>query len=268
MRSLPLSVSLVGLSMWGAAPAGPLNDTGSDFCRNHTNNADTAVTATITCTPMPTHGGQDARYGRDPAAQRGVLPKVGGGSKGFDFTKIANDGSLLPASATPGNAATDWACTYDNNTGLMWEVKVNDDTHLRHQGWTYTWYDSLHNYGGNPGTADTVGGGGVCATDGRCDTEQFIADVNAGAGLCGHTDWRMPTLQELYNLADRGISSHTGNPTIDSDYFPNTPAAFFWSGSPVVTASDSAFGVLFSAAFGFWDLRSGDFPVRLVRAGL
>ncbi|MEE4379693.1 MAG: hypothetical protein V2J55_19570 [Candidatus Competibacteraceae bacterium] len=63
--------------------------------------------------------GADHQYGRDPAAAAGVLPKTGSGSKGFDFTKIANDGTELPDSAALGTNPGDWACTRDNVTGLI-----------------------------------------------------------------------------------------------------------------------------------------------------
>ncbi len=247
---------LSGVFSLSGAQAGPLNDTGIDFCRDHASGADTAVSATTTCQPLPTHGAQDARYGRDAAAAKGVLPKVGAGGKGFDFSKISNSGAVLPASATLGTGPADWACTYDNNTGLMWEVKTTSG--LRSQSHTYTWYDSVHNYGGNPGTAS----GGSCATVGRCDTEKLVADVNA-AGLCGKTDWRMPTLQELYNLADRGRV----NPAIDPAYFPNTLASFFWSASPYAGNSDDAWYVYFYDSFNYWGDRSYAGHVRLVRAG-
>ena len=238
----------------GNAAAGPLNDTGIDFCRDHATGVDTPVTPTTTCTTA--QGGQDARYGRDPAAQRGAMAKVGGGSKGFDFTKISNNGTVLPASAALGSGPNDWACTYDNNTGLMWEVKTTSG--LRSQSHTYTWYDSVHNYDGNPGTAS----GGTCQTAGRCDTEKFVADVNA-ANLCGHTDWRMPTFQELYNLADRGRT----NPAIDPTYFPNTPAWYFWSSSPNIGFSGS-WGMGFgSDGEDFSNSRFFAYLVRLVRAG-
>lgn len=255
-----LSIVMVLAGFGGNAAAGPLNDTGIDFCRDHAIPfaTDTTVTSTTTCTAA--QGGQDARYGRDAAAAKGVLPKVGGGSKGFDFTKIANNGTVLPASAALGSGPNDWACTYDNNTGLMWEVKVDDSTHLRDMDWTYTWYDSVHNYGGNPGTAS----GGTCQTTGRCDTEKFVADVNA-ANLCGHNDWRMPTFQEIYNLADRGIA--VLGPIIDATYFPNTIAWYFWSGSPVASISDAALLVSFSSGNDGWDTRDLDSQVRLVRAG-
>lgn len=256
MRALIVPLALVS----AGALAGPLNDTGIDFCRDHATGADTAVTTTTTCTAA--QGGQDARYGRDPAAQRGAMAKVGGGSKGFDFTKIANNGTTLPASAALGSAATDWACTYDNNTGLMWEVKTTSG--LRSQAHTYTWYDSAHNYGGNPGIADTIGGGGTCLTDGRCDTQTFVLDVNSAA-LCGHNDWRMPTVGELTNLADLGIASP--GPTIDLTYFPNTPASFLWSGSPVVLFPGEAYGVNFFHGGDVVEGSGNAHPVRLVRAG-
>jgi hypothetical protein len=242
------------------ALAGPLNDTGIDFCRDHATGADTSVTSSTTCTTA--QGGQDARYGRDPAAQRGAITKTGAGSKGFDFTKIANNGTALPASAALGSGPTDWACTYDNTTGLMWEVKTTSG--LRSQSHTYTWYDSVNNYGGNAGTAS----GGSCATAGRCDTEKFVADVNAltdANRLCGHTDWRMPTVDELSNLADLGIA--WPGPTIDSTYFPNTPASLFWSGSPYAGYSDGAWVVYFYYGNDGWYNRGNAFRVRLVRAG-
>lgn len=255
MRALIIPLALVSL----AAQAGPLNDTGIDFCRDHTTGVDTPVTASTTCTSD--QGGQDARYGRDPATQRGAMTKVGGGSKGFDFTKIANNGTTLPASAALGSAATDWACTYDNNTGLMWEVKTNSG--LRNMNHTYTWYDSVHNYGGNAGTAN----GGSCQTAGRCDTEKFVADVNA-TNLCNHNDWRMPNVDELTNLADIGIAYNSGNPTIDATHFPNTPSSYFWSGSPCASNSYSAWGVRFGYGNADYDVgRSGGGSVRLVRGG-
>ncbi len=236
--------------------AGPLNDTGIDFCRDDASGADTPISATTTCQPLPVHGDQDARYGRDAAAAKGALPKVGAGGKGFDFTKISNSGATLSAMAALGSGPNDWACTYDNNTGLMWEVKTTSG--LRNQAHTYTWYDSVHNYGGNPGTAS----GGNCQIAGHCDTEKFVKNVN-DARLCNHNDWRMPTLRELYNIADRGRTS----PAIDPTYFPNTPASHFWSASPYAGISAYAWDVYFDGGYDNWNHRSVAGHVRLVRAG-
>jgi len=162
----------------------------------------------------------------------------------------------VAAGTALGPNPADWACTYDNNTGLMWEVKTTSG--LRSQAHSYTWYDSAHNYGGNPGTSS----GGNCQTAGCCDTEKFVADVNS-ARLCNHADWRMPTVDELGNLADLGRS----NPSIDPTYFPNTPASLFWSGSPFAGYSDDAWNVFFGNGDDGWDYRFNAVQVRLVRAG-
>ena len=243
------------LTLTGTALAAGLNDTGITDCWD-----DTGVVTTGVEADSGTHPRQDCRYGRDAAAKAGKLTKVGGGSKGFDFTKIANNGTVLPRSATLGSAASDWACTRDNVTGLLWEVKTTSG--LRSQDHTYTWYnsDSASN-GGNVGTAT----GGACATTGRCDTEKFVADVNA-VGLCGATDWRMPAVNELESILDRGIS--LPGPTLDTTYFPNTQASIFRSASTY--AGDSGGqprNVVFGSGYSLGYFLSYAYRVRLVRAG-
>ena len=183
----------------------------------------------------PSHpDGQDCHYRRDAKALSGTLIKVGGGLAGYDFTKISNSGQPPPASAAQGGGPNDWACTRDNVTGLIWEVKT-DDNGLRDSDWNYSWFNSA-SPDGVPGTAN----GGTCQTPGRCDTEKYTADVNA-QGLCGANDWRMPSKHELTNILNYGIGDFAGNdPAIDPDYFSNMralgtteyPVAVYWTGSP------------------------------------
>lgn len=246
MRRFPLAL-LAALSLASATHAAPLNDTGIGFCGNDYNN--TANCAAVSA-DGGTHPRQDARYGRDAAAAAG-MPKIGGGGKGFDFSKIANDGTVLGAAAVLGAGVKDWACTRDNVTGLIWEVKAT--TGLRGQSHTYTWYDSKPaTNGGGIGTPS----GGACFATGRCDTEKFAADVNA-AGLCGASDWRMPKVKELEGIADLGRNK----PAIDPTYFPNTSSWYFWSGSP------GAWGVDFGYGGAYRFDRSYYYGVRLVRGG-
>ena len=234
------------------AYAAGLNDTGITDCSN-----DTVVDNTTGVqADNGTHPRQDCRYGRDAAAAAG-MPKVGGGGKGFDFSKIANDGTVLSASAALGTGATDWACTKDNVTGLIWEVKTTSG--LRSQSHSYTWYNS--NAATNGGTVGTVSGG-TCNATGRCDTEKFVADVNA-AGLCGATDWRMPSKKELISIADLGRSS----PAIDPSYFPNTPASYFWSASAYASYSSGAWVVGFNGGDASNGSKGYAYQVRLVRSG-
>ena len=243
--SLFLLNALSVLALTSAHAVG-LNDTGQTLCYD-------AAGTVISCATS----NDDGHYGRDAAAAAGALTKTGAGAAGFDFTKIANDGSTLAANAALGTAATDWACTQDNVTGLMWEVKTTGG--LRSSGYTYTWYDSNSaTNGGNAGTAS----GGICFTAGRCDTEKFVQDVNA-AGLCGHTDWRMPKRGELRSIVDQSRYS----PTIDPDYFPNTVSSNFWSASSNAYYSSYAWVVNFSYGYAYYYYKYGTNQVRLVRAG-
>jgi len=226
-----------------------LNDTGITWSGH-----DTSGNAS-TCDPSHP-AGQDCHYGRDAKALAGTLTKVGGGNAGFDFTKISNSGHALAAGATLGSGPNDWACTRDNVTGLIWEVKT-DDNGLRDKDWSYSWYNT-NSPDGNPGTADN----GSCQTAGRCDTEKYTADVNA-QGLCGASDWRMPSKRELIGIVDYGAYG----PSIDQGFFPNTPASYFWSGSPGAGDTDFAWFVVFDIGFVYDDSRSYDFQVRLVRGG-
>jgi Protein of unknown function (DUF1566) len=171
---------------------------------------------------------QDGMVGLDvtrPAPKNGKL--------GFSYTKIAADGSKLPA------GATEWACVKDNITGLMWEVKTADGG-LRDFNHTYTNY------------RDKSSG----------DASAFVVAVNA-ARLCGKRGWRLPTVDELQGLVDYGVDHNSGKPAIDGVYFRNTVAGAYWTSSPLVGYSDYAWYV---------DFGSGDVSyvndgshVRLVR---
>ena len=244
-----------------AARAVGLPDTGLDRCYNGAALGACTSTNTGNAAPYPR---QDGRFGRDAKARVGTLAKTGGGAAGFDYTKLANNGSDLAAGAALGTAATDWACTRDNITGLTWEVKVNDVTKLRHAGWTYTLYNSDGTTnGGVEGTPDTGVGVGSdnCLNAARCDTEKFVADVNT-AGLCSfNTDWRLPTRRELRTLAHAGAQ----NPSIDTTYFPNTSASFYWSVSSYVPLPANAWSVFFGNGYTFNIGKSSSNFVRLVR---
>jgi len=209
--------------------------------------------------------GADPQYGRDAAAAAGVLPKTGAGAKGFDFTKICNSGETAgsgncPAEPALGSGANDWACTRDNVTKRVWEVKT-DDGGLRDKDWTYTWYNSdATTNGGNAGLQD----GGSCfeAATRDCDTKGYTDDVNATA-LCGFTDWRMPSREELRSIVDYG----TRGPAIDTTFFSNTPSLNFWSASAFADFIIGVWNVSFSNGGDDASHRSGTYRVRLVRGG-
>jgi Protein of unknown function (DUF1566) len=168
---------------------------------------------------------------------------------------------MLAAGAALGANPTDWACTKDNDTGLIWEVKTATGTDLRFAGHTYTWFDAnQHTNGGDqgsPGSTNTCN-----ATLPGCQTENFRIAVNA-AMLCGANDWRMPTLRELRTLVHFGAAS----PAIDTTYFPNTVAATFWSGSSYVPFPNFAWYVNYNVGIADSNLKANSSNVRLVRGG-
>ncbi len=251
---------------------GLLNDTGIDWC---TENITTGTTNTwannAVCNAVNWVGNlwgqqQDAFFGRDAQAKAGTLKKVGGGMAGFDFTKIGASGKVLAkqdgvySDSGTEAAGTQWDCVGDNVTGLVWEVKRNNVNHLRHMDHTYTWYnpDNATN-GGNAGAQAHADNSIISTCTGvadntKCNTQSYVTAVNA-AGLCGKKDWRMPTVDELRNLAHTGLiqTSEIGSPTIDVNYFPNTAylevasvLPKYWSSSPYADDTENAWVVFFS----------------------
>ncbi len=229
-----------------------LNDTGITICANETSSV-------LPC-PQVSHPGQDAEYGRDAQAQAGTLTKVGAGNAGFDFTKLDSNGNPLP-DQTVTYTTTPWSCVRDNHTGLEWEVKSTDGG-LRDWFHTYTWYKSTgNNDGGGPG----VPNGGSCVDNTNCDTEKYVAAINAIA-LCGYSDWRLPTVDELATIVDSSVP--TPGPTIDRNYFPNTRSARgFWTSTPHLLGSEYAWEVNFSSGSIDGNYKNAGAYVRLVRGG-
>lgn len=255
----------------------PLNDTGITLCGDYAypdftdnNNVDCNVaTQTVAGTEVgngddPVPAGQDGHYGRDVTDNSNS-----DGYKGFSFTKLGAAGvALAIQNATytiPGleSNGTTWSCVRDEVTGLVWEIK-SDDNGLHDKDWLYNWYnsDTLEN-GGNSGTADTVTGFGTndnCKFQNECDTEKYVNRVNSNY-FCGSNKWRLPSRAELKTLRHLGVAGLA----IEQDYFPNTPAANFWTATPRAAASTFAWAVDFNNGRDNQLLKSQPYAVRLVR---
>jgi hypothetical protein len=70
--------------------------------------------------------------------------------------------------------------------------------------------------------------------------------------------WRVPTIDELASLVDRGRCS-------PASAFPDMPGLWFWSSSPCVGFTQIAWIVSFFGGYVDGDLRFNNFAVRLVR---
>ena len=210
----------------------PIPDTGQTKCYNVAGNV-------IVC-PSPGQAlyGQDANYVINP----------------MSYTKLDDNGNALP------DSATSWVMVRDNVTGLIWEMKTNFDwtpnyNDLHDADNEYTWYDS------NPAT-----NGGVSGNPGDgINTEEFIKALNQ-AHYGGYSDWRLPTFKELTYIVKFGVPSP--GPTIDANYFSNTPEEFYWSSTTNANYPENAWGVNFY--YGGYDANHDkyyDEHVRAVRGG-
>lgn len=223
------------------AQTGRLNDTGQTSCYNAANSAVACDAATAGNTGTRPH--QDGRYGRDAARAAGGLPaKTGGGVAGFDFSCVLWNGTVingtnctvgLVANTTgtaSGTPATDWACTKDNTTGLVWSLQT--------QG-TVTW---------------------------NMATAAGYADAGHNTpGRCGYsTDWRVPTRRELLSIVHYGSSTA---PRIDTTYFPATQSNWHWSADTFTPLSTFAWIVHFSSGDTSANSKAVNHFVRLVRNG-
>lgn len=208
-----------------------LNDTGITSCADGVANG-------LGC-PQEGFPGQDADSGRNTN-----ISITGTGStrtSAFSFT-------TLPAANG----------IQDNVTGLLWEGKTTDGG-LHDANSTFTW---LNNAAANNGGAAGTAAGGTCTggVPGGCDTEKFVAAVNAEK-LYGFSDWRLPTVQELSTLVNSGASVA---PTVDSVII-NQFAGEYWSASPKAGDNTGAWVVDFNSGALAAIAKSSTKRVRLVR---
>ena len=114
------------------------------------------------------------------------------------YTKLDDSGNVLV------DSAFEWAMVRDEVTGLIWEVKT-DDRSIHDIDNIYTWQDAQ---------------------------DVFISGLN-NDNFGGHSDWRLPTIKELFTIADKGLV----DPAINIAYFPNimlSREGFFWSATAYV----------------------------------
>lgn len=108
--------------------------------------------------------------------------------------------------------ASDWVMVRDEVTGLIWEVKT-DDSGIHDKDNTYTWQNSQ---------------------------DVFIAQLNTDV-FGGHADWRRPTIRELAWI----VNAESFDPCIDTTFFLNNQADYYWTATPAHSTSLNAWSVNF-----------------------
>jgi PKD repeat protein len=235
--------ALVTVSGPLAIATNQLNDTGITASQCYQGGSDALISCTSTAA-IALNNAQDGMDGRDafPATNSPL-----DGNLGFSFTKIGASGQTLPFDATQ------WSCIKDNVTGLMWEYKgagggLHDATK------TFTNYDST--------VLSQITATSVPPTQAQIDAPTnsigFRNAVNA-EGLCGSTDWRVPSILELQGLANYGPS--TGVDFVLFGFNNNTD---YLSSSPSPVGTPPSHWV-FRSTFDTLQDRSVSSALRLVR---
>jgi hypothetical protein len=88
----------------------------------------------------------------------------------------------------------------------------------------------------------------------KCVTHAKAEKACATLDLAGHSDWRLPTVEELFLLADRKRFS----PAIDTEAFPDTRSDWYWTSTIDASSSDYAWLVDFGGGSAYSAHRDDD----------
>ena len=99
---------------------------------------------------------------------------------------------------------------------------------------------------------------------GGTNTEGFVKALN-DANYGGYSNWRMPNSKELASIVNYGIP-YPG-PTIDTGYFQNTAASWYWSSTTNVYNTNYAWVVNFGYGSVNNSNKNNAGYVRAVRGG-
>jgi hypothetical protein len=106
------------------------------------------------------------------------------------------------------------------------------------------------------------GNGKGCSFGNYTDWEHAI-NWAEGLTFAGYSDWRLPNIRELHSLVNFGA----WDPAINTTYFPNTRAAYYWSGSTHADDTYRAWLVLFYYGYVVSHNKTTNDYVRAVRGG-
>lgn len=170
-----------------------------------------------------------------------AAPKIGFGEGRSDWTKLGEMGEeLVPEAAT-------WRCVRDNLTDLVWEVKSDSGLYGK---------DTLFRWGGVGALIEAK----IKKQERYNDWDELVNGANR-SNLCGFSDWRVPSKEELMSLTHKTRTV----PAIDQTVFPNTVSSWYWSASPIKNSPTGAWAIYFDYAYEDYGSRNVKGRIRLVR---
>ncbi len=160
----------------------PMNDTGLVKFFSDASNTENQVES------PDDYPGQDAAYGLDSTDKQTIS------GNGFKFVKLDGNGNEL------ADDAPEWSCVSDRRTGLIWEVKSDDDSSIQDMDRLFALEikDRV-----SPNNGDVLTATCQTAGDSICTTQQYVDAINTQK-YCGISSWRLPTGHELYDIIDFG----------------------------------------------------------------
>jgi hypothetical protein len=94
-----------------------------------------------------------------------------------------------------------------------------------------------------------------------------LIDALNAAAHGGHSDWRLPSYQELSTIAVKGSTPNTVA-IADAKAFPAGSADWYWSSTPSPGIPDASRGIHFGRISAAWQLNKFPGHVRAVRGTL
>lgn len=117
----------------------------------------------------------------------------------------------------------DRSCVRDNRSGLVWEIKTRDRG-LRDGRWSFTPYRKDWPSKGIVGYRDGVSG--RCERtrmpERSCNIDAYVDAVNRSR-LCGHGDWRLPSVAEVTE-----VTRHRRDAAAP-EVMPEVPPGWYWT---------------------------------------